>query len=79
MTRANIEEITRDPARWIRTARDGETVVITEEDIPVAEMRPVVKQPTGPRPFGLAAGKVIVPDSFFDPLPDDILDAFEGR
>ena len=79
MTRANIDEITKDPGRWIRKAREGETVLITEEDVPVAEMRPVEKRRTGPRPFGLAAGKVVVPDSFFDPLPDDLLDAFDGR
>jgi len=31
------------------------------------------------RPFGLASGEFIVPDSFNDPLPEDILSAFEGR
>ncbi|MEA2325128.1 MAG: hypothetical protein QOE68_87, partial [Thermoanaerobaculia bacterium] len=30
------------------------------------------------RPVGLAAGKFVVPDDFDDPLPDEILDAFEG-
>jgi hypothetical protein len=31
------------------------------------------------RPAGLAAGEFVVPDDFDDPLPDDLLDAFEGR
>ena len=31
------------------------------------------------RPFGLCAGEFVVPDDFDDPLPDDVLDAFEGR
>lgn len=31
------------------------------------------------RPIGLANGQVAIPASFFEPLPDDILDAFEGR
>jgi hypothetical protein len=31
------------------------------------------------RPIGLAKGQVEIPVSFFEPLPDDILDAFEGR
>ena len=35
---------------------------------------PVVKL----RPVGIDRGMTI-PDSFFDPLPDDLLDAFEGR
>ncbi len=29
------------------------------------------------RPIGLAKGILTVPDSFFEPLPDDLLNAFE--
>ncbi|WP_404358535.1 hypothetical protein [Methylotuvimicrobium sp. KM1] len=31
------------------------------------------------RPIGLAKGLVEIPTSFFDPLPDDMLDDFEGK
>lgn len=31
------------------------------------------------RPTGLAKGKVKVTKSFFKPLPDKLLDAFEGK
>lgn len=31
------------------------------------------------RPIGLAKGQVAIPASFFEPLPNDMLDAFEGR
>lgn len=30
------------------------------------------------RPIGLAKGQVQIPAGFFEPLPDEILDAFEG-
>ena len=30
------------------------------------------------RPIGLAKGQFEIPASFFEPLPDNILDAFEG-
>jgi len=30
------------------------------------------------RPFGLCAGDFVVPDDFDEPLPEDILSAFEG-
>ncbi len=30
------------------------------------------------RPVGLAKGRIDVPESFFDPLPEELLDAFEG-
>jgi hypothetical protein len=32
-----------------------------------------------PRPFGLCTGEFIVPDDFDEPLPEEILSAFEGR
>jgi hypothetical protein len=31
------------------------------------------------RPIGLAKGRFEIPESFFEPLPDDMLDAFEGK
>ena len=31
------------------------------------------------RPIGLAKGKFSLPDSFFEPLPEELLDAFEGK
>ncbi len=30
------------------------------------------------RPFGLCQGEFTVPDDFNEPLPDDVLDLFEG-
>ena len=32
-----------------------------------------------PRPMGLAKGLWSVTADFFEPLPDDLLDAFEGK
>lgn len=34
---------------------------------------------TKPRPVGLVAGKFSLPDSFFDPLPNDVLTRFEAK
>ncbi|MCX6368406.1 MAG: hypothetical protein NTX57_17125 [Armatimonadetes bacterium] len=31
------------------------------------------------RPIGLAEGQFVVPADFNDPLPDELLDAFEGK
>lgn len=49
----------------------AEVIILVEREAPA-----VSKQP---RPLGLDAGRVIIHPSFFDPLPDDILDAFEGK
>jgi hypothetical protein len=35
--------------------------------------------PSQPRPFGLARGQFTVPDDFNAPLPEDVLQAFEGK
>jgi hypothetical protein len=31
-----------------------------------------------PRPFGLCAGELIVPEDFDEPLPEEILSSFDG-
>lgn len=58
----------------------GETVAITRRHRVVAEVRPV-SAPHGskPRPVNLCRGEFRVPDDFDAPIPDDIIDAFEGR
>ncbi len=38
-----------------------------------------VREPPTQRPIGLAKGIFQVPASFFEPLPDEMLDAFEGK
>ena len=41
----------------------------------------ILNPPTAnaPRPIGLAKGQFTVPDDFNAPLPDDVLQAFEGK
>jgi hypothetical protein len=39
-------------------------------------MSPVI---SAERPIGLAKGLFQIPTAFFDPLPDEMLDAFEGK
>lgn len=57
----------------------GETIVITRHHRAVAELRPLKAPVRGLRPWGLAKGEFVVPDDFNDPLPDDLLDLFEGK
>jgi prevent-host-death family protein len=57
----------------------GEAVTITRHNVPVAEIRAVARPAKSPRPWGLAGGTFEVPDDFDASLPDDVLDAFEGR
>jgi antitoxin (DNA-binding transcriptional repressor) of toxin-antitoxin stability system len=66
----------RNPESLLHRVLEGETLVLTDRDRPVAEIRPI-EAVRKPRPFGLAAGTFVVPDDFDDPLPEEILRDFE--
>lgn len=78
MLSVTVDEIQRDPLRYLQQVEAGETFIILQSDRVIAELRPAdsYKQL---RPAGLCAGDFVVPDDFDSPLPDDILDAFEGK
>jgi antitoxin (DNA-binding transcriptional repressor) of toxin-antitoxin stability system len=72
----SVEEMKRDPDGLLDRVIGGETLVLTDDDRPIAEIRPI-EQVRRPRPFGLAAGTFVVADDFDDPLPEEILRDFE--
>ena len=78
MVKVTIDEIQRDPLKYLRQAEAGVTVIILQADQPIAELRPITSSKHR-RPFGLCAGEFTVPDDFDVPLPEEILSAFEGR
>lgn len=43
------------------------------------EKASVAEQRRAPRPIGWLKGQWELPESFFEPLPDDLLDLFEGK
>jgi hypothetical protein len=51
-------------------------VVICKRNQPVAELRRVEATRTAPRPIGGLKGTFVVPASFFEPLPDEVIDGF---
>jgi prevent-host-death family protein len=55
----------------------GEEIVIAEAGEPVARLVP--EKPRKPRQPGSAKGQFLMSDDFDDPLPDDLLDLFEGK
>ena len=58
---------------------EGEIIVLCKRNTPVAELRGLPKPRAGKRPIGLGKGLIEIPDSFFDPLPKDVIRAFEGE
>ena len=79
MIKLNIHQAKTHLSRYLARLKEGETLVICKRNTPIAEVRALPAAPLKPRPLGLAKGKVKIHPSFFDPLPDDIIAAFEGR
>ena len=80
MIRLNIHEAKTHLSRHLATLEEeGETILLCRRNVPVAEIRPLPTRRSEPRPIGLAAGTVEVRPEFFEPLPEDLLRAFEGR
>jgi antitoxin (DNA-binding transcriptional repressor) of toxin-antitoxin stability system len=65
-------------SRLIERAAAGEEIVILRGKIPVARLTAITSKPTKRR-FGAYRGEFEVPESFFDPLPEAELRAFEGE
>ena len=65
-------------SRYVARVAAGETIILCRRNQPVAEIRPLPQATAQARPFGLAKGAFSVPPSFFEPLPDDEMAAFEG-
>ncbi len=79
MKRVNMHEAKTHLSRYVAELAPGETLLLCNRNEPVAELRAILKKPAGKPRLGAAKGKFIIPDSFFDPLPDDLLRAFNGE
>lgn len=76
MKLVNIHEAKARLSEYLDLIEAGERVLICRRNQPVAELRPVDRSRTEPRPLGGTA--IELPPAFFEPLPDEITDAFHG-
>ena len=72
----NVHQAKTQLSRLLVRVEAGEDVVIARRGEPVARL--VLCKPPGKRQPDILKGKVIVPESFLDPLPEDELAAWEG-
>jgi prevent-host-death family protein len=78
MTIVNVHAAESQLSHLLDAVAAGEEVIIAKAGKPVARLVPVeVKEER--RKLGTLTGRCHVPDDFDDPLPDEILDAFEAR
>lgn len=79
MLRVNIHEAKANLSKYLDAVTAGDTVIICNRNVPVAELRAVPRLRPMPRPIGLAKGTFQVPEAFFEPLPEAVLAGFEGE
>ncbi len=73
----NVHQAKTQLSRLLAQVEAGEDVVIARRGEPVARL--VGCKLVAKRQPDVLKGRVVVPDSFFDPLPDEELAAWEGR
>jgi antitoxin (DNA-binding transcriptional repressor) of toxin-antitoxin stability system len=79
MIHVDVPQIQAELPRYLERVARGETIVVTRDEEPVAELRPLFNRRKAPRPLGLGRGLGEIHPSFFDPLPDDGIDSFYGE
>lgn len=76
MTTVNVHEAKTQLSRLLALVEAGEDVTIARNGKPVARLVPCEQR--GKPTFGSLKGKISIDDSFFDPLPEEELRAWEG-
>ena len=65
-------------SQLVQRAAAGETVLIGPNGQAIAKLTSLDAPATPKRRLGLLKGKLVVPDDFDSPLPDEVLADFEG-
>jgi len=76
MATVTIETAQMTLSQLITRAEAGEEIILTRGAQPVVKLVPI-EPTTAKRQFGAYRGKFSVGPEFFDPLPDDELNAWE--
>lgn len=75
MAAVGVQHARAELSRLIERALAGEEIVITRRGKPTVRLVPV-ETTRPPRKPGALKGMFEVTDAFFEPLPDDLIDAF---
>ena len=78
MKSVNIQDAKTHLSQYLNDVENGEVIVLCRHNKPIAEIRALKATENRVPQFGIYEGYT-VPESFFDPLPDDILRAFNGE
>ena len=77
MKPVNIQQAKTHLSRYLKRVKNGESLVICDRNIPVAELRSLTASAKPRRPLGALRGAVLhMADTFNEPLPAEDLAAF---
>jgi prevent-host-death family protein len=80
MISINTHEVKAKLSEYLAAVEAGEVVQICRRNVPIAQLVPLPKPSKEPRPVGLACDpEYEIPAVFFEPLPDELLKAFNGE
>lgn len=74
----NIHEAKTHLSRHLAELSQTDRIVLCRRNRPIAEIRLLPPKNERPRMLGAARGDFVLGEGFFEPLPDDVLEAFEG-
>lgn len=77
MKQVTVHEAKTQFSRLLRRVAAGEEIMITNRGVPVARLVPVPKK--SKRKLGFYGHSIKIAEDFDAPLPDGILNAFEGH
>ncbi len=77
MPMVNVHQAKTQLSRLLAQVEAGEEVLIARRGEPIARL--VRCKSPGKRKPDVLKGRIIIPDSFFDPLPEDDLKLWEGE
>lgn len=78
MTTVNIHQAKTNLSKLIEAVIHGEEIIIAKAGKPAAKLIPIEQTKPRRKP-GSLKGKIKMSKDFNAPLPDDILDDFEGK
>lgn len=78
METVNIDQSTTNLTELLSRVECGEEIIISNQGIPIAKLIPLQPPLNRKASLGQDQHRFTVPDDFNDPLPEDMLIAFEG-
>ena len=79
MIQLNIHDAKTNLSKYLKDLTEDEPILLCKRNVPIAKIVCLKSKSIKKRVVGLAKGDFVVPDDFSDPLPDEMLAAFEGH